>query len=133
MTLERKALIGVIIAIFVIGGLTGGFVGYFFPREEPSKGSFNALIDGVFNENEGWQYSNWQFTEYLLTDDDNLDCFSYFYVHLTESFLYILVDFVNDITNDTTDEYLAVFIDTDNSKTLFYYDDNWNDDIVFCK
>jgi uncharacterized membrane protein len=59
MAIERKALIGVVIAIFLIGGLTGGFVGYFIPREEPSAGSFNAVVDGVFNKGEGWQYSDW--------------------------------------------------------------------------
>ncbi|MCK4687601.1 MAG: hypothetical protein KAT66_05695 [Candidatus Lokiarchaeota archaeon] len=129
--MDKKGLIGIVIAIFLVGGLAGGFIGYFIPREEekPTTGSFNAVIDGYFNEGEGWQYSDWQFTEYLLTDNDNLDCFNFFYVHLTPSSLYILVDFVSDITNDTIDEYLAVWIDTDNSQTIFYNDDGWNLDV----
>ncbi|MGB5912830.1 MAG: hypothetical protein WBH31_16690 [Promethearchaeia archaeon] len=126
MSNNRKGLIGIIIGMFLVGGLAGGFIGYFFPRGVPTAGSFNAVIDGYFNEDEGWQYSDWQYTEYLLTDDDNLDCFNFFYVHLTQSSLYILVDFVSDITNDTTDEYLAVWIDTDNSQTTFYGDIDWN-------
>jgi hypothetical protein len=115
--------------MFLIGGLAGGFAGYFFPRGVPAAGSFNVVIDGDFNKDEGWQYSDWQFTEYLITDDDNLDCFSFFYVHLTQSSLYILVDFVSDITNDTTDEYIAVWIDTDNSLTEFQGVTNWNSNI----
>ncbi|MFX1411368.1 MAG: hypothetical protein ACFFA6_13540, partial [Promethearchaeota archaeon] len=94
--MDRKGLIGIIIAMFLVGGLAGGFIGYYFPTEEekPTIGSFNAVIDGYFSEGEGWQYSDWQFTEYLLTDIDNLDCFNFFYVHLTTSSLYILVDFI---------------------------------------
>ncbi|MFX1385448.1 MAG: hypothetical protein ACFFBP_23770, partial [Promethearchaeota archaeon] len=60
---------------------------------------------------------------------DNLDCFNFFYVHLTTSSLYILVDFISDITNDTTDEFIAVWIDTDNSLTHFYSYTDWNSQI----
>jgi len=126
--MDRKGLIGIIIVFFLVGGLAGGFIGYYFPTEEegPTTGSFNAIIDGYFDEGEGWQYSNWQFIEYILTDDDNLDSNNFFYVHLTQSSLYILVDFLSDITNDTTDEYLSVWIDTDNSLTEIFGYSEWN-------
>ena len=128
MPIERKNLIGFIIGTFLIAGVSGGFIGYFFPRIEqsPASGSFNVVIDGTFNANEGWQYSDWQFIEYLLTDVDNLDTHNFFYVHLTPTSLYILIDFISDITNDTTGEFIAVWIDTDNSLNEWIDDFDWN-------
>ena len=72
MTMKRKNFIGFIIGIFFLAGTFGGFIGYFFPRiiEE---GVFNVTIDGKFNTVEGWQHSDWQFVEYLLVDDENLN------------------------------------------------------------
>jgi hypothetical protein len=125
MPIERKSLIVVIMVIFIVGGVSGGFIGYYFPRLGEG-GTFNAVVDGTFNAGEGWQYSDWQFIEYLLTDDDNLVTHNFFYVHLTTDSLYILVDFASDITSDTTDEFLAVWIDTDNSLTEFTGDVHWN-------
>ena len=123
--MERKNLIVVLIGTFLIAGISGGFIGYYFPRIG-DVGEFNVVIDGNFNSAEGWQYSNWQFIEYLLTDDDNADTHNFFYVHLTVDSLYILVDFASDITDNTTDEFLAVWIDTDNSLTEFTSDSHWN-------
>jgi hypothetical protein len=125
MPIERKSLIGIIIGIFFVAGVSGGFIGYYFPRIG-EVGAFNVVIDGNFNAAEGWQYSDWQFIEYLLTDDDNLVTHNFFYVHLTTDSLYILVDFASDITDNTTDEFLAVWIDTDNSLSEFTGDIHWN-------
>jgi len=125
MPLERKNFIGFIIGTFLVAGVSGGFIGYFFPRIAEG-GAFNVVIDGNFNAAEGWQYSDWQFIEYLLTDDDNLDTHNFFYVHLTSTSLYILVDFASDITANTTDEFLAVWIDTDNSLSEFISEGHWN-------
>lgn len=123
--IERKRFIGVLIGIFLIAGISGGFIGYFFPRIGEG-GVFDVVIDGSFNAAEGWQYSDWQFIEYLLTDDDNSDTHNFFYIHLTPNSLYILVDFASDITDNTTDEFLAVWIDTDNSLSEFTSDIHWN-------
>lgn len=125
MPIERKTFIGVFIGIFLVAGISGGFIGYFFPRLEEG-GAFNVVIDGDFSSAEGWQYSDWQFIEYLLTDDENLVTHNFFYVHLTPNSLYILVDFASDITDNTTDEFLAVWIDTDNSLSEFTSDIHWN-------
>jgi hypothetical protein len=125
MPIERKNVIAFIIATFLVAGVSGGFIGYFLPRITEA-GEFNVVIDGNFNSAEGWQYSDWQFIEYLLVDDDNLDTHNFFYVHLTSTSLYILVDFASDITANTTDEFLAVWIDTDNSLSEFVSDIHWN-------
>jgi len=131
MLIQRKNFIGFVIGTFLIVGMSGGFIGYFFPRNNPiivEEEIFNVVIDGNFSAVEGWQCSDWQFIQYLLTDNDNLNTHNFFYIHLTNSSLYILIDFVSDITNDTTDEFLTVWIDTDNSLTEFYLDD-WNSQI----
>jgi len=133
MLIQRKNFIGFIITTFFIAGISGGFTGYFFPKNNPEiveEEKFNVLIDGNFSAVEGWQCSDWQFIEYLITDDDSLNTHNFFNIHLTNSSLYILIDFASDITNDTTDEFIAVWIDTDNSLTDFVSDDDWNSQIT---
>jgi hypothetical protein len=129
MSIKRKNFIGFIIGTFLAAGVFGGFVGYFFPRII-KEGAFNVTIDGQFNTVEGWQYSDWQFVEYLLVDDEDLNTHNFFYIHLTLTSLYILIDFTSDITNDTTGEFLSVWIDTDNSLSEFSTDSNWNSQIT---
>jgi len=126
--MANKKLIGGFIAIFLIAGVAGGFIGYYFPRLD--FGSFNPTIDGNFESSDGWRFANWQFTEYLLTDVNSSDAYNYYYIHLTENFLYILVDLVSDITNETDKEWISIWIDTDNNQENFYPAFNtWNDDI----
>ncbi|MFX1529101.1 MAG: hypothetical protein ACFFB4_16120 [Promethearchaeota archaeon] len=129
MSIRRKNFIGFIIGTFFVAGISGGFIGYIFPRiiEE---GVFNVSIDGNFNAGEGWQYSDWQFIEYLLVDNEDLNTHNFFYIHLAPNSLYILIDFASDITNDTTDEFLSVWIDTDNSLSEFPTDESWNSQIT---
>ncbi|TFF69388.1 MAG: hypothetical protein EU516_00310 [Promethearchaeota archaeon] len=125
--MEKKGLISLIIIIFLAAGVSGGFVGYFFPRLD--FGSFNVTVDGRFSEDEGWQYSSWIFTEYLITDENSLDAYNYYYIHLKDGNLYVLVDFVSDITDNSTGEWFSIWIDTDNSLTLFPTDGSWNFEI----
>jgi len=126
--MANKKLIGTIILVFLAAGVGGGFIGYYFPEIE--LGSFNPTVDGNFQNSDGWQYADWQFAEYLLTDVNSSDAYNFFYIHLNEDYLYILVDLVSDITPDLGDEYLSVWIDTDNNLETFYPVFNtWNNDI----
>jgi len=127
--MSRKGIAGAVIATLLIAGGLGLGIGYFMPDINlfGDDGTFNPTIDGSFNSADGWQYAEWQFTEYILTDPDSADSFNYFYIHLTPDSLFILVDLVSDITNDTIDEWFSVWIDTNNSQTRFWSDTVWND------
>lgn len=124
--MANKKIIGSLIAIFLIAGVAGGFVGYNFPRLD--FGSFNPTIDGDFQNSDGWQYADWQFAEYLLTDVNSSDAYNYFYIHLSENYLYILIDLVSDITPELEDEWISIWFDTDNSRS-YYSDISWNEAI----
>lgn len=122
--MTNKKLIGGFLAVFLVAGVAGGFAGYYFPRLD--FGSFNPTIDGNFSSSDGWRFSDYQFIEYLTLDENSTNTNNYFYIHLTSDYLYILIDFCGDITGDTTDEWLTVWIDTDNSNTNFINGNHWN-------
>jgi len=122
--MANKKLIGTIILVFLAAGVGGGFIGYYFPEIEG--GSFNPTIDGNFSNSDGWRFADYKFIEYLTLDPDSENTNNYFYVHLTTNYLYILIDFCGDISGDTTDEWLTVWIDTDNSLTGGLDDLAWN-------
>jgi hypothetical protein len=115
--LTNKKLFGGFIAVFLVAGVAGGFAGYYFPRLD--FGSFNPTIDGNFSTSDGWRFAKWQFIEYLTLDENSTNTNNYFYVHLTDEYLYVLIDFCGDTTGDKKGEWLTIWIDTDNSQTTY--------------
>jgi hypothetical protein len=136
-----------LILLLLGGGLSGYF--YFYDHEEKDttnyllfllSGSptFSPTIDGQFTSGDGWALAEYQFTEYLITDDESLDAYNYFYVQLTENYLYACADLVSDITNEvgtslggdpwfpSGEEWFSMWIDTDNGGDYFTSPETWN-------
>lgn len=126
--MSRKGLAGAVIATILIAGGLGWGIGYFMPKIDLfGGGTCNPTIDGSFDSGDGWEYADYQFIEYLTLDENSSNTNNYFYVHLTDDSLYIMVDFCGDITGETEDEWFSVWIDTDNSQSSFKDVVTWND------
>jgi len=137
-----------LLLLILLGGSIFGYYYYFRSEEEEgnafpwwliSQRGFNPAIDGAFTNADGWRYAEWQFTEYLITDSESLDAYNYFYVQLTEDYLYVCSDLVSDITNEigssegggtpwfpSGEEWFSVWIDSDNNLDGFLGGEDWN-------
>lgn len=124
--MSRAKIAGAIIATFIIAGGLGWAIGYFMPEINLTE-KFNPTINGEFKSSDGWEYADYQFIEYLTLDPNSNNTNNYFYVHLTNDSLYILVDFCGDVSGETEDEWLTVWIDT--SVTSSFTDSYWNSSI----
>lgn len=131
-----------------LNGYNNGYdTGYDDATDEltpPNPYEFNPIIDGIWDEEEGWDTNeefSWLWAEYLIVDPNHMTATNYFYIHVHAGMLYILIDLISDITDETIplpleakediipessgegDEFISVWIDGDNSKQ--YFDDEY--------
>lgn len=93
---------------------------------------FNPTIDGIWDENEGWD-SNvgiaWAYAEYIIPDNDHMKAENFYYSHLDleAGLLYYLADICSDGTNETTEEFFSFWYDgNDTFDDVHNTDESWN-------